>query len=123
MIKFVLRKIMIKQRKKLTYTKAMEKQDTLWNTNDENQDLMASLHKCIVAEAKEMGWQGLSETYFYNNEVITEFYFNRQDKANGVNSYFSCSTCKDLKYALEKEINAEWFKTVKSLGLTKVRTN
>lgn len=121
MIKFVLRKIMIKKRKKLTYTKAMTKQDMLWNSKDEDLDIMYSLHKSIIAEAKENGWQGFSETFICNQEVVTEFYSNRNDKINEKNCYFSCGKCKDLLKALEKEINVEWFETVKALGLTTVK--
>lgn len=120
MIKFVMRKIMIKYKKKLTYTKAMEKQDQLWITQDENLDIMIALHKSIIAEAKENGWNGLAESYIYDNsEVVTHFYYDRIDKANNENYYFSCVTCKDLKKALEREINIDWYNTVGELGLLK----
>lgn len=109
MIKFISEKLRIK--KKLTYTTEMEKQDSLWEDEQENLEVMEMLQKSIINEATEKGFKGATFTYVVNeNEVITDVFESRQQMEEGY-SYESdiempsCGNCKELIKVLEKELN------------------
>lgn len=107
MIKFIARKIMITKRKTLTYTETMRMQDE----KPTNLDLIFSLHNVIVQEAIALhDWKGSYKVIEYTDHVETQI--------GVVNGVITLTSCKELIRYIEREINIEWFNTVKEMGLT-----
>jgi len=99
-------------KKKLTYTKSMQEQDTLWDKGNEDIARMAQLFHDIVEQAKKKGFSG--DVYIYTHdesEAIAEV-FDTQDEAERarlglVNDYDTSSTCRRLIKHLEKRLNKQ----------------
>ncbi len=94
---------------KLTYTKEMDFQDFLWNTEGEDKERMKELYVGIMEEAKEKGFKGSYDIYDGEYpEAIIEVYRDekeREDAYLGKVEVPMFGYCKPLIEYLEKILN------------------
>ena len=99
---------------KLTYTKEMEEQDRLWETEEEDTVVMERLFKEIVKEAKEKGFTGYCDIYQGPGEAICEIFTTEEEYELSLvemQDTFMVGYCKPLIEGLEKYLNANLSKT------------
>ena len=99
---------------KLTYTKEMEKQDKLWETEEEDTVVMERLFKEIVKEAKEKGFTGYCDIYQGPGEAICEIFTTKEEYELSVSTMMDTlmvGYCKPLMEYLEKYLNTNLSKT------------
>lgn len=90
----ILRKL---KKQKLTYSKEMKNQDSLWKEEKEDITTMKSLFTQIISEANEMGFRGTTVIYHWDNEALIDVLINNEVKTFGY--------CQPLIEYLETVIN------------------
>lgn len=90
----ILRKL---KKQKLTYSKEMKNQDSLWKEEKEDITTMQSLFAQIISEAKEMGFRGTTVIYHWDNEALIDVLIDNEVKTFGY--------CQPLIEHLETVIN------------------
>lgn len=85
---------------KLTYTDEMRKQDELWETEEENIELMEQLQRQVIYEAKAKGWKGSAVFWKGGNESIVDIAENEEEHQHG-NKVESFGYCKSLINKIE----------------------
>ena len=87
----------------------MQKQDRLWESENEDIHVMKELYDAIVGEAKRKGFNGHVITYEYNGELIAEVFesYEQYEMAcNGeINDLPLVGHCKPLINELERLMN------------------
>lgn len=92
---------------KLTYTDEMKEQDLLWQTENEDLDVMERLYKGIIKEAQQKGFKGHYEIYKCNGECICEIYKDIEQYNNNEDSDIIVGYCKPLIEDLEALLNSK----------------
>ena len=90
------------RKKKIKYTKDMKTQDELWDTANEDLEVMFSLQANVIKEARNLGWKGFATTFIVHDghEVVTEI--SDSQESDDTESF---GTCRGLIKALEIELN------------------
>ena len=63
----------------IKYTNEIEKQDKLWETENEDIDKMLELYEEIMTEAKKKGFVGRYDIYEHGEEGIITLWLNAED--------------------------------------------
>ncbi|MFW6024954.1 MAG: hypothetical protein ACOCRX_01295 [Candidatus Woesearchaeota archaeon] len=106
---------------KLTYTKEMQKQDNLWESEKEDLSVMEKLFKEIIDEAKAKGFTGVTYIYDAPGEKLCQIFENEKQKSlahlGEYEDFPEVGCCKYLIKCLEQMINDKMDKVVVTIEL------